>query len=302
MPNDDIDPNQRFFFAHIMKTGGSTFRSHLKRNFRKPQIFPLRGQVRDLERCYMYVDAVRELTEADHARYRAYAGHHPPVVAELIGPDVITMSLIREPVARTISVLKHARRHIDRYADLAYEEIYEDPWVHDLSVLNHQSKLFAMTLDDKLESCLDALIVDDQRLSMAIDRMRSIEVLGLQSHYDQFLVDLAERYRWVFKGIDNREVSGQHWKPPASFIRHIREDNAADVAFYDAAVVHFEKTHAARPIHSIPKVSPLRSAASAAKRGDVTGAVRHTRQGVSEGLRSAASTVRRTISRVQEKH
>lgn len=285
-----------------MKTGGSTFRSHLKRNFRKPQIFPLRGQVRDLERSYMYVDALRELTASDHERYRAYAGHHPPVAAEIIGDGVITLSLLRDPVARTISVLKHARRHIDRYADLAYEEIYEDPWVHKLSVLNHQSKLFAMTLDDPLESCLDALVVDEKRYAMAVNRMESIEVLGLQTHYDQFLGDLADRYRWVFKPIDNREVSGQHWKPPASFINRIKQDNAADMAFYDAAVVHFEKTHVAPPKVSVPRTSHLRSFASAAKHRDVVGAARHARNGAVHSLRSGLANVRKITTQSEEKH
>ena len=243
MPNDDIDPTLRFFFAHIMKTGGSTFRSHLKHNFRKPQIYPLLGQVANLEQAYTYPNSLRSLTDEDRKRYRAYAGHYPPVAVELIGDDVITVSLLREPVARTISVLKHCKRNIDRCEEMTFEEIYEDPWVFPMSVRDHQSKLYAMTLDDPMETCLDPLEVDEARFALAIERMESIDVLGIQSHYEQFLEDLTDRYRWTFKEIDDREVSSAPWKPPASFLRRIADDNPADMAFYDAAVIRFEKLH-----------------------------------------------------------
>lgn len=258
LPNDDIDPSQRYFFIHIMKTGGSTFRSHLKRNFRKPQIYPLLGQVADLEHAYTYPNSLRSLTEEDHLRYRAYAGHYPPVAVELIGTDIITLSLLREPVARTISVLKHCKRNIDRCEEMTFEEIYEDPWVYPMSVLNHQAKLYSMTLDDPLESCLDPLEVDESRFKMAIARMETIDVLGIHAHYDQFLQDLTDRYRWAFKSIDNREVSNARWKPPASFLKRIANDNDADMAFYDASLVRYQSLHKPSPVHSIPD-GPLRS-------------------------------------------
>src|SRR5690606_33496737 len=150
----------------------------------------------------------------------------------------------------------------------------------------HQSKLFSMTLDDPLETCLDSLVVDEARYAQAVERMRSIEVLGLQPHYDQFLADLTERYRWVFKDIDDREVSGDSWKPSASFLARIASDNAADVAFYDEAVVHYEKTHATSAVHSVPRTGRLRSALAAARRRDLSEAGDQLRAVAAESVRS----------------
>ena len=79
----------------------------------------------------------------------------PYVASSSLDADPVTLTLLRDPVARTISYLKHCKRYHDQHRDLSLEEIYDDPFFFRCFIHNHQTKIFAMTTDDKLESYMD---------------------------------------------------------------------------------------------------------------------------------------------------
>ncbi len=60
---------------------------------------------------------------------RIVLGHVPYAVRSLLTKDYVAMTLLRDPVDRTISYLKHCRRyHIEHMAQ-TLEQIYEDAMV-----------------------------------------------------------------------------------------------------------------------------------------------------------------------------
>jgi len=223
-----------YFFLHVMKTGGTTFVQHINANFGPSERYPSveRGLAR--QRAYYLIDELRALSDQDRQRIRVYAGHFPYASSEIVGAD-ITMAILRDPVERTVSYLRDCKRHQARLADLRLEEIYEDDWVHPLYIRNYQAKLFAMTLDDKLESHLDVLEVDDARLRVATDNLERLDLLGLNEHYADFLAAVSARYGWAIQQAPNMRVSTEGWDVSSSFRRRIASDNAADVTFYERA-------------------------------------------------------------------
>lgn len=226
-----------FFFVHVMKTAGTTFVLQLQQLFGMEHVYPLgldahrNGDVRP----YSRVEVLLGLSAEERAKIRVYAGHFPFVAYEQLGVPATTMTILREPVARTVSMLKHCKREMDVYRDLELEEIYERPLVRLGFVDNFQTKQFAFTRADAPESCLDPLEIDEDRLRLAVANLDSVDVVGTTERYAEFLEELRRRFGWDIAELGNRNVSREQWDVSPEFRDRIAHDNRFDVAFYEHA-------------------------------------------------------------------
>jgi hypothetical protein len=221
------------FFVHMMKTGGATLRQHIYANFQDGEVYPV-PRSDDMNRAWL-VDYLLSLPPERRAATRVYTGHFPFVVSQLLGIDVVTLTIVRDPVERTISYLKHCKRYHQQHRELSLEHIYRDHFHFECFIHNHQAKIFSMTTDDRLESYMDVIDVDPRRLEIAKDNLEKVDVLGIHERYADFLDVLRERFGWRFGQIRNRRVGREQWEIPAALRQRIAHDNAADVAFYEHA-------------------------------------------------------------------
>jgi hypothetical protein len=227
----DKEPNQnpRFFFVHLLKTGGTTLVHHICRNF-PGQVYPF-GQEHEGKGITLIADLLGTSLER-REQLRAYVGHFPYVATQLLGQQLVVLTILRDPVERTVSYLKHARYYHPRHRSLSFEEIYEDPFYFPWLIHNHQAKMFAMTKSDPLESALDVIDVDESRLALAIENLEQVHVIGLQERYNEFIAELRDRFHWNFEAIPNQRVGIESGNVSAAFRRRIAIDNAADMEFY----------------------------------------------------------------------
>lgn len=234
------------FFVHVMKTGGTTFVQHIEANFRPEEMYPGVERGAERRRAYYMIDELRALPEGRRRVIKAYVGHFPFVASTLVGVDLATFTILREPVERTVSVLRHCKRHVDRLRDLSLEEIYEDGYVFPMQIHNYQVKQFAMTTDDKLESHFDVIDIDDHRLEIARANLDRVDVLGLHEHYDEFVGAMQHRFDWQCGPVANMRVSTEEWDVSSDFRQRIASDNAAELSFYEYARQLYERRRAAR--------------------------------------------------------
>ena len=103
-----------------------------------------------------------------------------------------------------------------------------------------------MTTDDRLESYMDVIDVDDRRLEIAMENLEAVDVLGLHERYGEFLDDLRGRFGWRFDREINRRVGREQWEVPSRLRQRIADDNAADMTFYEHAVRLHEQRGRAR--------------------------------------------------------
>ncbi len=221
--------NPRFFFVHLLKTGGTTLVHHICRNF-PGQVYPF-GQEHDEKEVTLIADLLATSPER-REQLRAYVGHFPYVVSQLLGQQLVVITILRDPVERTISYLKHAKYYHPHHRNLSLEEIYEDPFYFPWVIHNHQAKMFAMTKSDPLESALDVIEVDESRLALAIENLERVHVIGLQERYNELIGELRDRFHWRFEAIPNQRVGIESGNVSAAFRRRIATDNAADMEFY----------------------------------------------------------------------
>jgi hypothetical protein len=229
-----------YFFVHVMKTGGTSFMQHLESNFPPEQRYPAQGPGSKRQQAYYLIDELRTLTPEQRSAIRMYAGHFPYVASALVGADV-TLTILRDPVERIVSMLRHRKRLHREQRDLTLEEIYDDPWVFPLYLHDYQAKLYAMTSEDKLESHLDVIEVDEARLRTAVANLERVDVLGLSDRYAEFTEQMARRFGWRFAPVPDINVSREGWDVSPAFRRRIAADNAADLAFFEHARGLYER-------------------------------------------------------------
>jgi Sulfotransferase family len=237
----------RIFFIHVMKTAGGSLLQQIIANYREDEIYPRPANDVDILGANYEIGYLLSLPAERRNRIRIFTGHFPYATVEMLGIEVATITILRDPVARTISYLRHCKKRHSQHRQLRLEEIYEDPMFFPFFIHNHQAKQFALTAADNPQSYMDVLEVDESRLKLAKANLEKVDVIGLQESYDELLVELALRFGWNRAPVEDRNV-GRRGKVSRSFKARIAEDNAMDMEFYEHAVQLVERRRAAKAV------------------------------------------------------
>jgi hypothetical protein len=231
---------ERFFFIHIQKTAGTSLRQHLLANFDASEVYPPRveGKIWAYLTYYLHGNLLTELTAERQSLYRLFHGHMPFAVTQRLSLEKTptTFTILREPVARTLSVLGQKKRHRPEYADASFEEIYSDPSIFEGQILNHQAKIFAVPENTNLLSGYDPYPVGTLELETAKKNLAKVDVIGLQSDMPSFLTELERSFGWKLLESSAWKNVGEKVEVSQSLIDRITADNEIDIEFYRYAV------------------------------------------------------------------
>jgi hypothetical protein len=261
MPGTESQPP--FFFLHVMKTGGTAFVFNLLQNFAPGEVYPSAVDKQQPGDLLPYVSISRLLNVSPERRQaiRMYTGHFPFVACELMGIELRTLTLLRDPVERSLSVLKHFKRHFPRYEPLSLAELYDDPFLFENFVHDHQTKLFSIGVADRPETFASTLThaenrarhlggpdpqrsttitVDDERLAVAKANLARVDLVGVNERYDGFVARLRARFGWWPDGVDtsarvNAADDARSLEADAGLRRRIADDNTYDAQLYELA-------------------------------------------------------------------
>jgi hypothetical protein len=135
---------QPVFVTHVMKTGGSTVTHMLLRHFVPTARYPPPG---DTQFRKTTIEPILALDATARAKIELYSVHMPACIADQVAPDHLHLTVLREPVARTVSHLRQIARSVGT-TDLT--SLYDDPrWRHPL--LDFQTRVFAITAEQVVE-------------------------------------------------------------------------------------------------------------------------------------------------------
>ena len=224
----------RFFFVHLQKTAGTALFRRLRHHFGVDAVYP-RPDEQGTPEVVLGVDRLRARLAAEPGAYQVVTGHFPLAVVDLLPPGCRTFTLLRDPVERTLSFLRHQREVEPRFADQPLESIYDDPVSTSGLLQNHQVKMLAMTPDEMVDGALSPIVVDDHRVAAASANLEHrIDVMGLQEDFEGFCDVLARSFGWdlgpsVFMNRTTAAPSSEALR------RRIEADNDADLALYDFA-------------------------------------------------------------------
>jgi hypothetical protein len=232
------DGVRRFFVAHMQKTAGTTLRDRLRTSFADDQIYPNASDGSDPRIAVISVSHLRNRWAARGERIRLLTGHFPVRTPELLGVPFVTMTIVRHPVERTLSFLRHQadRRQRGATEDTPLVEIYEDRFRFVHMIQNHMVRTLSLSPEEMLEDdgVLTPVPYTRERLERAKEGLANLDLFGLQHRFEEFCDELARRY-----GLDVGQPLRSNTTEPGDvsdgLADRIAEDNALDMELYDYA-------------------------------------------------------------------
>jgi hypothetical protein len=227
---------QRFFIVHMQKSAGTTLRDRFRSHFDESAIYPNRTDGTDKR---ISVISLRHLCDRWTVRrdeIRLIAGHFPLATTEVLAVPFVTLTVLRPPVERTLSYLRHQKTLNRADAHKSLEEIYEDPFRYNALVRNHMTRMLSLSRDE-LEAG-DGVLgeVDDtpERLQRAKQALAGLDLFGLQPRFEELCTELARRYA-VDLGSPMRSNATEPMPASRTLNERIARDNALDMELYDFA-------------------------------------------------------------------
>jgi GT2 family glycosyltransferase len=225
----------RYFFVHILKTAGIALRQGLINHFGERAVYPTNGvDGTDPVKLVISTDHLRERLAARGDEIKAITGHFPLCTVDLLEGHYTTLTLLREPVERTLSYLRHHRNEerADRHKSL--QGIYEDPFRFNSFVHNFMTKMLSLTPAEMTDGMLTQVTLDQGHLERAKEAVARVDALGLQERFDDFFDGLGARFGWDL-GEPQTLNTTDPIDVPQSFRDRIAEENALDVELYEFA-------------------------------------------------------------------
>jgi hypothetical protein len=240
------DGVRRFFVAHMQKTAGTTLRDRLRASFTDEQIYPNASDGSDPRIAVISVSHLQERWAARGEQIRLLTGHFPVRTAELLSVPFVTMTILRHPVERTLSFVRHQAERRQRGAteDTPLVEIYEDPFRFVHMIQNHMVRTLSLSPQEMLEhdGVLTPVPYTRGRLERAKEGLAGLDLFGLQDRFEDFCDELTARYGLAV-GRPLRSNTTEPADVPDGFADRIAEDNALDMELYDYACSLYKQRH-----------------------------------------------------------
>jgi hypothetical protein len=229
---------ERFFFVHMQKTGGTSLYMRTKRHFGEEGVYPddSDGDVVDVAPQLM-VPVLLERWPKRRDQVRLIGGHFPLCTRELLDADFRTFTVLREPVERTLSYLRHHRELNPTELTLTLEEMYEDPahighFRHFIG--NHMVKMLSLRAGEMTEGMMTLVEPDRSDLARAKDALREMDEFGFQEQLEEFAQRLERIWGWRL-GPPRHDHPTEPVKVATTLRRRIAEDTSLDNELYEYA-------------------------------------------------------------------
>ncbi|MBN2527133.1 MAG: sulfotransferase family 2 domain-containing protein [Deltaproteobacteria bacterium] len=234
---DTAQEDLKFFFIHIPKTAGTSFRLKLYEIFHQDQIYPNQQMIR-ASKGYPHHRIFWNMSGDEKTNIKVFMGHYPSIVHKLMGENVHRLVFLRHPIQRTISNLNHFRNLGAKHKNASLEQVYLKSKSH---ISNLQVRYFMKNdLDEDLDlSQPEAL--DREHLRIAKKNLSQCEFIGITERFSESIELLNRMYDFNIQEIATRNVSRNREKVSYSLMRQIRKDNKFDMELYRFALRLFQE-------------------------------------------------------------
>ena len=119
-----------FYFIHVPKTAGTTFRFLLEKEFNSSETLPSQKDIVANGGRYPNLLNIKKLLDKKANKVRFFTGHYPFIMHNIFKTNVNKLIFLRNPTDRVISNIFHMKNNDPRLKDLDPEEIFEKGFFH----------------------------------------------------------------------------------------------------------------------------------------------------------------------------
>ena len=225
---------QRYFFVHMQKTGGTSLYTMLRQHLGAQAVYPRPDDGPAVSRVIDNVLLRERLGESDEIR--VVTGHFPLSTVELLPGRWRTFTVLREPVERTLSFLRHQQKVDPARATQSLEEIYEDPVLFNGLVKNHMVKMLSLPVEGLPQAGVLADVeLGEPDLNRAVANLKGIDVVGVQIQLESFVDRLNETFGWSLGPVLVTNTTDPQ-EPALGLRERIAADSHLDVRLYASAM------------------------------------------------------------------
>lgn len=165
-----------------MKTAGTSLRGMLMEGLGADAVYPNDADLERLPRGWYPgpEDLVEQVRSGAAGIPRMVIGHVPYTLVDEFDHRPRTIALVRDPIARAVSMMDHRRTRSRRYRGASYADLLDDERFVARQLRDYQTKMFAF---DSVAECAanvnTPLAIDDERFERALARLEDVDVLGV---------------------------------------------------------------------------------------------------------------------------
>jgi hypothetical protein len=217
----------------MQKTGGVSLYVRLWRYFGRDAVYPgpSDGSPTDVA-PQLFVRILLERWRERRDEIQVVTGHFPLCTIELLDADFTVFTVLRDPVERTLSYLRHHRATTPADSERSLEEIYSDPSRFRPFIENHMVKMLSLRAEEMDNGMMSVIDLDRGRLRRAKRALRRMAMVGIQEDLEDFAQRLQRTYGWDL-GPPVHGNSTDHVEVSDSLRERIAEDNRLDMELYE---------------------------------------------------------------------
>ncbi len=185
---------RRYFFVHLQKTAGTSLIKRIRRHFPERAVYP-HASDGDIVACVISVEHLLARWQARADEIEVVSGHFPLCTTELLGGDFTTLTVLRDPLERTLSYLRHHRLRTPADRHMPLEQVYEDQFRFDGLIHNHMTKMLSLLPEEMDAGALTRVEFTSERLERAKARLEKVDAVGVQEQLDTFCEQLTRAVR-----------------------------------------------------------------------------------------------------------
>ena len=224
-------------FLHIGKTGGTTLRRVLRRQYPESEMMVVRARARPREET---LADFAELPEVERARPRLILGHTVFGLHELVPRPSTYITLLRRPVSLVLSQYGFVRRtpghrHHQAAQGMGLEEYLASGLAQEMN--NSQTRALAGAVDVPYGENPPELLELAKR-----NVEEHFRVVGLTERFDESLVLFGLAFGWSRLSYVRANVASKRVVPSPAGLAEIERLNALDLELYDWAERRLQAT------------------------------------------------------------
>ncbi len=238
-----VSKKHKMLFVHVMRTGGTSFQHMLWNVLPDGRVYPTQTELAANERRYVELAEFAMINPLVFDDRDVVMGHLPFSARERVPGHSVVVTLLRDPVERSLSQLSRARARNPRLAEKSLLELLGDPRLRDGMIADYQTKYFALRSVDELDSINLPLRLDDGSLEEALSNLERCAVVGVTERFDEFVRAVEIRFGWRFPAVlhNNRAPRAE---VESELLGRLEELTRLDRILYERAVALVDSTGA----------------------------------------------------------
>ncbi len=233
--------NNYYFFIHIPKTAGSSFRYMLYNEFKQDVIYPNVKDIQENNGRYPSHEMVLDMVDNKPRDFQFLMGHYPFHTGKILPKRPKYLVFLRNPVQRAISNLYHLKRHNEQFAKVPLLEIIEQAnW----QINNIQVRFMADKVFKPGQSYLKNTVRGDKALAKAKKNLDKCDFVGLTEYFEESVEIFQKMFDWkIGRTLKKNVAPKKHKKISEDLYNRILTLNQLDIELYEHAKKRYSVLH-----------------------------------------------------------